>query len=235
MFGAVDINLRAERAFAVGELPVPHAREQVEVFLDATIAVRAFLGLTAVFVGFIRGQIADVSFALFNQRNRVFVDLFKIIGSVERFHRFGARSSEFPVRNRSQIKIRFAVARNRVRRFAFWLQAQLVVGPSGDEPVHVLGDGIHVLDVFLRWVGVIHAEVANAAELARDAEVQADAFGVADVEVTIRLRRKTGVNLRIFFLADMFGDDVTNEIRRRRGGGGFVFQGHKIARRLTKA
>ena len=104
-----------------------------------------------------------------------------------------------------EIKIRFAVARNRVRRFAFWLQAQLVIGPTADEPFHVFGDGVHILDVFLGRVGVVHAKIADAAELARDAEVQADALGVADVKVTVRLRRKARVNLRIFFLANVSG------------------------------
>jgi len=43
----------------------------------------------------------------------------------------------------------------------------------------------------------------NAAELACDAEVQADAFGVADVQIAVRFRRKTGVNLRIFLFSDV--------------------------------
>ena len=199
------VNLRAERTLAVGELAVLHAREQVEVFLDAAIAERAFLGLAAVFVGFIRRQVADVRLALFDERDGVFVNLVEIIGSVKRFHRFGVRSSEFGVRNWSQIKIRFAVARNRVRRFAFWLQAQLVVRPAADEPVHVFGDGVHILDVFLGRVGVVHAQVADAAELAGDAEVEADGFGVADVEIAVRLRRKARVNLRILFFTQRAG------------------------------
>ena len=102
-----------------------------------------------------------------------------------------------------------------------------MVGPAGDEPVHVLGDGIHIFDVFLARVGVVHAQIADAAKLVGDAEVQTDAFGVADVKITVRLRRKAGVNLRIFFFDDVLGDDVADEIGGRGCGGCFVFQAHK--------
>ena len=64
------VNLRAERAFAVGKLAVLHAREQIEVFLDAAVAERAFLGVAAVFVGFVRRQIADVGLAFFDRARR---------------------------------------------------------------------------------------------------------------------------------------------------------------------
>jgi hypothetical protein len=51
-----------------------------------------------------------------------------------------------------------------------------VIRPAADEPVHVLLDGIDVFDVLLGGVGVVHAQVADAAEFAGDAEVQADAL-----------------------------------------------------------
>ena len=130
------------------------------------------------------------------------------------------------------MEIRFAVAGDGVGRFAFRLQAEIFIGPAADEPVDVLGDGIHVLDVFLGRVGVVHAEIADAAEFAGDAEVQADALGVADVEIAVRFRRKTGVNLRIFLLGDVFFNDVADEIGRR--GNCFVFRAHKITPKANK-
>ena len=51
-----------------------------------------------------------------------------------------------------------------------------------------------VLDVFLRRVGVVEAQVAEAAELRGDAEIQADRLGVADVQVAVRLGRKPRVH-----------------------------------------
>ena len=63
---------------------------------------------------------------------------------------------------------------------------------------HVCLDRIHIFDVFLGWIRVVHAQIADAAELARDAEVQADGLRVADVQITVRLRRKARVDARIF-------------------------------------
>ncbi len=199
------VNLRAQRTFAVGKLAGLHAPEQIEIFLHAAVAVGRFLGLAAVFVGFVRRQIADVGLALFDQLLRVIVNLVEIIGGVKRLDDFRFRISDFRFGDRREIKIPVAVRRDGFGRFAFRLQAELVVGPAADEPVHVLDDGIHVFDVFLGRVGVVHAQIANAAELARDAEIQADAFGVADVEVAVRLRRKARVDLRIFLFRNVLG------------------------------
>ena len=238
------VNFRAERALAVGELAVLHPREQVEVFLDAAVAERAFLGVAAVFVGFVRRQVADVGLAFFDERDGVFVNLVEVVGGVERLQRSAAVPAAFlgclqagclryicrrdacATRNWRKIKIRLAVAGDRFGRFAFGFEAEIFVGPAGDEPVHVFDDGVHVLDVFLGRVGVVHAQIADAAELAGDAEVQADAFGVADVQVAVRLGRKAGVDVRIFFLGDVFLDDVADEIGR--GGGRRIF-GVRIA------
>jgi hypothetical protein len=50
-----------------------------------------------------------------------------------------------------------------------------------------------------------------------DAEVQADALGVTDMQVAVRLRRKAGVDARIFLFSDVCGDNVADEIGRRGG------------------
>ena len=52
-------------------------------------------------------------------------------------------------------------------------------------------DGIDVLVLLLGRVGVVVAQVALAAVLCGDAEVQADRLGVADVQVAVGLRRET--------------------------------------------
>src|SRR5579884_276973 len=46
--------------------------------------------------------------------------------------------------------------------------------PLEAEPAHVLHDGVDVLDVLLDWIGVVKAQVALAAVLSGEAEVQAD-------------------------------------------------------------
>ena len=64
--------------------------------------------------------------------------------------------------------------------------------PMESEPLDVLLDGVHVFGILLGGVGVVVTEVGHAAVLLREAEVQADGLGVAEVQVAVRLRRETG-------------------------------------------
>ena len=58
----------------------------------------------------------------------------------------------------------------------------------------ILLDGLHKLHILLGGVGVVHAEVAKAAELLGGAEINNQRLAVADVQVAVGLRRETGVN-----------------------------------------
>jgi hypothetical protein len=60
--------------------------------------------------------------------------------------------------------------------------------------VHHLDDGVDVLLLFLLGVGVVEAQVADAAVVLRQAEVQADALGMADVQVAVGLGREAGAD-----------------------------------------
>ena len=75
-------------------------------------------------------------------------------------------------------------------------------------------DRIDILGFFFRRVGVVHADVADAAELVRDAEIQTDRFRMADVQVTIRLRRETRPNFSVLPRANILRDNVANKIGR---------------------
>ena len=55
--------------------------------------------------------------------------------------------------------------------------------------------------------------IANTSKLVCDAEIEADRFRVADVEITVWLRRKTGNDLFVFPGADVLRDHVANKIR----------------------
>ena len=152
-----EVDLRAERAAALGEFAVFHALEQVEIFLDAAVAVRGFCGradVAAVFLRLLGRQVADVGEALFDQFNRKLVVLFKIIAAVEE-----------------------------------------PVAPVEAQPVDIGLNGVDILGIFLRGVGVVHAEVAEAAELFGRAEVDGQGLAVADMQVSVRLRREPGVDL----------------------------------------
>ena len=89
------------------------------------------------------------------------------------------------------------------------------VFPLEAEPADVLHDGIDVLRLFLLGIGVVEAQVGLAAELRRQAEVQADRLGVADVQIAVRLRRKARVHAPLILVGlQVVQNDVANEIRR---------------------
>jgi len=71
----------------------------------------------------------------------------------------------------------------------------LGVFPVETQPLHCVHDGIHVFLVFLLRVGVIEAQVAAAAVVPGQAEIEADGLGVAEVQVAVGLRREAGANL----------------------------------------
>jgi hypothetical protein len=68
--------------------------------------------------------------------------------------------------------------------------------PVEAEPVHGVDDAVHVFLVFLLGVGVVEAQVAHAAVVARQAEVQADALGVTHVQVAVGLGREARADFR---------------------------------------
>ncbi len=90
-------------------------------------------------------------------------------------------------------------------------EAELV--PCEAEPGHVPLNGLHVLRLLFCRVRVVEAEVALPAELLRQAEVQTDGFGMADMEVSVRLRRKTGVHLLHDAPFEVVQYDLFNEVR----------------------
>ena len=91
------------------------------------------------------------------------------------------------------------------------IQVVVAVGlPVEAQPVHGLDDGVDVPLVFLLGIGVVEAQVADAAEVARQAEVHADALGVADVQVAVGLRREAR--------ADPGRVGLTLLLHRRRAG-----------------
>ena len=97
-----------------------------------------------------------------------------------------------------------------------------VLAPVEPQPADVGLDGVDVLLLFLHRVGVVEAQMAAAAELAGDAEVEADRLGVADVEVAVGLRREAGDDAAVPPLAEVGGDDLADEVAalgrvRRRG------------------
>ena len=90
------------------------------------------------------------------------------------------------------------------------------VAEIATQPLHVLDDRVYVLGLFLCGIGVVEAQVALAPELVREAEVDHDALGVADVQVAVGLGWKARADTSAMFAARLIGEDhIANEIGRR--------------------
>ncbi len=101
--------------------------------------------------------------------------------------------------------------------------------PREAEPLHVFLDGIDVLDVFLGRIRVVEAQIARTAAFLRDAEIEADRFGVADVKVPVRLGRKTRGDPAVMgAFGEILIDNRANEINRGRGGRRSELVGHNL-------
>src|ERR1051326_6948131 len=87
--------------------------------------------------------------------------------------------------------------------------------PFEAEPANVFLDRLHVLHVFLGRIRVVEAQVAGTPELLRDAEVQADGFRVADVQVAVRLGRKSrGDPAPVLAGLEIVRDDGSDEVEQ---------------------
>ena len=65
--------------------------------------------------------------------------------------------------------------------------------PPESEPLNVLLYRVYVFDVLLDGVRVVEAQVAFAAVFLREAEIEADALGMSDVEITVGFGREAGL------------------------------------------
>ncbi|MNX80473.1 hypothetical protein D3C86_1121350 [compost metagenome] len=113
------------------------------------------------------------------------------------------------------------------------LAARLGGVPREAEPVHGVDDRVDILGVFLDRIGVVEAQVAAAGVVARQAEVHADALGVANVQVAVRLRREARDDRRqrgalavraagVGACGQVLVDDAAQEVRGGRVVGGLV-------------
>jgi hypothetical protein len=139
--------------------------------------------------------------------------LVKVVGGIERLEvcRILGQGLAHDWR---EVKIRKAIDGVVVREFGFGFEPESVISPTCDEPADVFEDGIDVFDVFFGWVGIVHAEVADAPELAGNPEVKADGFGMADMEVAIWFGREAGMYLSVFGLCDVCLDDIPDKVAR---------------------
>src|SRR5690606_7227180 len=67
-----------------------------------------------------------------------------------------------------------------------------VATPLKAQPLHIIFDGVDKFLVFFFRVGVVKAQMADTAKLLGHTEVKTDGFGMANVQIAVRLRRETG-------------------------------------------
>ena len=74
---------------------------------------------------------------------------------------------------------------------------KISVVPVKAKPFNVLGNGVNIFRVLFCGIRVIKPQIANAVEFFLCAKVDAYGFCVADMQVAVRLRRKTGLHAGI--------------------------------------
>ena len=105
-------------------------------------------------------------------------------------------------------------------------RVEQVLAPVEPQPADVGHDRVDVLLLLLDRVGVVEPEVAVAAELGRDAKVEGDRLGVADVEVAVGLGREPGHGRADPAGGDVGGDDLADEVAALGGRGRVRVGGH---------
>ena len=98
------------------------------------------------------------------------------------------------------------------------------LGPVKTEPFHRVDDAVDVFGVFFFGVGVVKAQVAHAAVVTRQAKVDADALGMAHVQVAVGLGREAGADLGGVGLALGVVGGVAGAACPAAGGIGAFFQ-----------
>src|SRR5215470_18594625 len=84
--------------------------------------------------------------------------------------------------------------------------------PVKTKPAHITLDRVDVFLLLLGGIGVIKAQVAAAPIVLRDAEVEANRLGVADVQVAVGLGRKARDDRLVPPGLEVGLDDVANEV-----------------------
>ena len=84
--------------------------------------------------------------------------------------------------------------------------------PLETQPAHVLLDRQRVFLAFLFRVGVVETQVAFSLVILRQSEVQADGFGMADMQIAVRLRRKARDDAAVLAACQIGIDDIADEI-----------------------
>jgi len=113
----------------------------------------------------------------------------------------------------------FGLIANDKRRLSFfvalshWERARAKV--FAGEPLHIFDDRLNILGFLFGGIRVIEPEREGSAIFLCQTVIETDAFGVSDVEVSIRLRRKSGGDFSaVLIVFEVFLDDLFDEVQR---------------------
>lgn len=84
--------------------------------------------------------------------------------------------------------------------------------PFEPQPTDVIHDCLGKILAFLQRVGIIKTEIGAATEFSRNAKVQTDGLGMANVQMTIRFRREPGNDRFMRPRFDISHYDITYKI-----------------------
>ncbi len=99
-----------------------------------------------------------------------------------------------------------------------------LLAPVKAQPLHGIDDGIDVLLIFLFRVGVVEAQVAGASVVACQSKVQANALGMADMQVAVGFGRKARADARYIQRARCMVGGITWRAGVMTVGKGFAAQ-----------
>ena len=116
-----------------------------------------------------------------------------------------------------KFEVQFIAHQAFLRGLVSGFKSKIIICPAVNQPSGVSENRINIFDVFFNRIGIIHSDVAGPAKLMCESEIQADRFGMTDVEISVWLGRKTGVNLPVFTGLQIVGYHIANEVGR--GGG----------------
>ena len=105
------------------------------------------------------------------------------------------------------------------------------IAPVKAQPVDVFLDGIDIFGVLFGGVGIVHAQVADAAVFQRRTEVDAQRLGMSYMQIAVRLRRETrvhGLTVAAASLGQFFVNDRVDKVGCGCLGGRFQFFSHLL-------
>ena len=137
-----------------------------------------------------------------------------------RFPRFRRRAARLAHLLRRQIANISLPVLNQLHRPIMQL-AEVIGGvekpvlPIETQPLHVFDNRIDILRLFLRRVRIIEPQIALAAELLRQPKIQADRFGMANMQIPIGLGRKARMHpAAVLAGGQILHDDLADKVRR---------------------